>query len=71
MLYQNFMELYFFLLKRLKGLPGSRRPAGGFRIADFGLWIDNGEASLPVGNHLRGNFFEVIWKVVGGYLAPE
>ena len=34
----------------------------GFWILDFGLRIDAGAASLSVGNHLRGNFFEVIRK---------
>ena len=43
-------------------LLGSRRPAGGFWILDFGFRIDNEAASLSVGNHLWGNFFEVIGK---------
>jgi len=33
----------------------SRRPPGGFWIADFGLRIDAGAASLFVENHLLGS----------------
>jgi len=45
----------------------ARRADFGFRIADYGLRIDNGAASLSVGNHLWGNFrSEVIMKCNAG-----
>ena len=48
---------------RVFGKQGSRRPPGGFWISDYNV-VGARFIAPTVGNHLLGNFFEVIRKRV-------